>query len=228
MRAFFQEPKTNERRRTAPKRGRRPIRFLRQAPALGRPHGIDHIRAPSTPTRGLAALLALPRPTAHHGRRPSGTRHPNPRPRTNQQQRPRPHANKDLRPQHRPHTGPDRPHTPPSQRLHHRPHDISHDVAARGTTTRRTGTTASPHESNDGAVELAPKRPTRGSGGRTRRRRTDLGAEPDRSRAGTEPISAIAPRGGRPALAPRAGGRGRQRRCQPRPPAPDPLRAQAS
>lgn len=87
MRAFFQEPKTNERRRTAPKRGRRPIRFLRQAPALGRPHGIDHIRAPSTPTRGLAALLALPRPTAHHGRLPGGTRHPNPRPRTNQQQR---------------------------------------------------------------------------------------------------------------------------------------------
>ena len=143
MRAFFQELKTNGRRRTAPQRGgRRPIRFRRQAPALGRPHGIDHIRAPSTPTRGLAALFALPRPTAHHGRRPSGTRHPNPRPRTNQQQRPRPHANKDLRPQHRPHTGPDRPHTPPSQRLHHRPHDISHDVAARGTTTRRTGTTA--------------------------------------------------------------------------------------
>ena len=132
MRAFFQELKTNGRRRTAPQRGgRRPIRFRRQAPALGRPHGIDHIRAPSTPTRGLAALFALPRPTAHHGRRPSGTRHPNPRPRTNQQQRPRPHANKDLRPQHRPHTGPDRPHTPPSQRLHHTPPDIRHDGAAR-------------------------------------------------------------------------------------------------
>ena len=119
MRAFFQELKTNERRHTAPKGGRRPIRFRRQAPALGRPHGIDHIRAPSTPTRGPITLFALPRPTAHHGRRPGSTRHPNPRPRTNQQQRPRPHANNDLRPQHRPHTGPDRPHTPPSQRLHH-------------------------------------------------------------------------------------------------------------
>lgn len=80
MRAFFQELKTNRRRRTAPQRGgRRPIRFRRQAPALGRPHGIDHIRAPSTPSRGPITLFALPRPTGA-GPAARGTRTQDPGP----------------------------------------------------------------------------------------------------------------------------------------------------
>ena len=45
------------------------------------------------------------------------------------------------------------------------------------------------HESDDGVVGLVQECPTRGPGGRARRRRTDLDAEPDRSRHGTEPIS---------------------------------------
>ena len=45
-------------------------------------------------------------------------------------------------------------------------------------------------ESDDAAVGLVQECPTRGPGSRARRPRTDLGAEPDRSRRGTEPISA--------------------------------------
>ena len=45
-------------------------------------------------------------------------------------------------------------------------------------------------ESDDAAVGLVQECPTRGPGSRARRPRTDLGAEPDRSRHGTGPISA--------------------------------------
>ena len=46
------------------------------------------------------------------------------------------------------------------------------------------------HEPDDAVVGLVQECPTRGPGSRARRPRTDLGAEPDRSRHGTGPISA--------------------------------------
>ena len=61
-------------------------------------------------------------------------------------------------------------------------------------------------ESDNAVVGLAPKCPTRGPGDRMRRRRTDLEPELDRSRCGTEPISAKggggSARGARDALRP--------------------------